>query len=124
MEQVRFNAPGNDFDVIRPITLIPAGDSMAKAWLTVKANASDADLAALVQLSITTASTASGQITDSGSGDTAGSVTFKLTPAQTRLIGTIPRYYDIKVKSTLGKVYTADSGDIAAKAEEITVVDV
>lgn len=124
MEQVRFNAPGNDFDVIRPITLIPTGDSMAKAWLTVKAHESDTDAAALVQLDITSASTAKGQITDTGATDLAGSVTFKLTPTHTRLIGTIPRYYDIKVKSANGKIYTADSGDITAKAAEITVVDV
>lgn len=124
MAQVRFNAPGDHYDVIRTVTLIPTGDSIARAWLTVKRTTAEADIDALVQLEITTANTASGQVTDTGAADATGAVTFRLTPTHTRLIGVSLRYYDIQIKSLSGKVYTAETGDIAAEQNEITVVDV
>lgn len=124
MAQIRMNAPGDDFDIIRTITLIPSGDSIAKAWLTVKRHEADTDAAALFQLAITTASTASGQITDTGAGDLIGAVTFKISPTNSRLVGSTPRHYDIQIKSANGKIFTAESGDIAAGVAEVTVVDV
>lgn len=124
MAEIRFNAPGDDYDVIRTVTVIPSGDSIAKAWLTVKQNDTDLDASALVLLAITTASTAEGQITDSGAGDLSGAITFRLAPAHTRLIGTTLRKYDIQVKSTNGKVYTVETGNIVAEQPEVTVVDV
>lgn len=124
MSQIRMNAPGDDFDIIRTITLIPTGDSIAKAWLTVKRSESETDAQGLFQLAITTASTASGQVTDTGAIDLVGAVTFKISPTNSRLIGSTPRHYDMQIKSTLGKIYTAESGDIACEQAEVTVVDV
>lgn len=101
---------GQDYEINRTITDVPAGDTLAKAWLTLKTSIDDAD-PGLVQKEITSVNVAgTGQITDTGA-DTTGAVRFDLVPADTALPtpGTaVP--YDIKVRTTAGKVYPVEKG--------------
>lgn len=110
---------GNDLDVIRSIPNVPAGQTLTKAWLTVKAKETDAD-PGLIQKAITAAAVPGvGQITNNGSGGT-GSVTFQLTAVDTQpgtnpagIVAGLPYFYDIKVQTSAGKLYTVETGTIA-----------
>ena len=101
---------GDDYEIARTIDAVPAGDTLATAWLTMKAAITDAD-PGLFQKQITTANVAgTGQITNTGAGGT-GALRFDLTPADTALPtpGT-PAVYDIQVRTTAGKIYTVEIG--------------
>src|SRR5262245_33476024 len=113
---------GDDFDIKRTVNGLPTGQVLAKAWFTAKVQASDPDISAIVQKSITTTATAGqGQITDDGA-DTIGALLFTLLPADTRNIRAQanPCVYDIQIKTDLGKVYTLEEGTISA-LPEVTV---
>ncbi len=102
----------NDLTVQRTITGVPAGDTLASAWLTVKLNKTDAD-PGIFQRAITSALTAAGQITDTGAGDTQGAVEFYLLPANTSLLTEgVGYHYDIQVRTTAGKTYTVEVGRV------------
>lgn len=123
MANIRIPAPGDDYDVERTVAGLPAGQTITRAWLTVKTVATDPDVNAVVQLEITTTATAAGQITDDGAGDQEGKVLFQLNASQTRAIGTRLRLYDIQIRTSASKIYTLETGDIAALAEEVTQDD-
>jgi hypothetical protein len=64
------NVAGDDIDVTRSVTGVPATQTLALAWMTFKTNVTDAD-PGLLQKAITTASVAgTGQITDTGASGT------------------------------------------------------
>jgi len=117
------NAPvwGDHARVIRPVTNIPAGDSLSKAWLTVKTSpATQLDAAAALQLEITSVLSADGQITDTGAGDTIGSLTFKISGLDyDELEPTVNYYYDIAVLTAAGVRYTLEIGRVTW-AQEVT----
>ena len=94
---------GSDLDVERTITSIPEGQTLTKAWLTVKARLSDEDEDALVQKIITPSATPEGQITDTGEEGGTGVVLFHLLPADTEALGAGVHYFDIKVLTSAGK---------------------
>lgn len=106
---------GDDFSVERTINVIPAGDTLAQAWLTVKTDPdADADGAAVLQKSITTALTAAGQITDTGAGDQIGALHIEI--ASTDYANITPGHvyqYDIQLKSAAGKIGTLERGTVA-----------
>ena len=93
---------------------LPTGITINKAWLTIKEYAADADIGAVIQKSITTSLTTSGQITDATSTtDLAISLFFDLTPAETILLEPYRPYeYDIQVKTTDSAIYTCVMGQI------------
>lgn len=110
---------GDDFTINRTVTVIPAGDTLAQAWLTLKADP-DADLdgAAVLQKSITTALTPAGQITDTGAGDQTGA--FHIEIANTDFANITPGrpyQYDIQLKSALGKIGTLESGSVVFRRD-------
>src|SRR3954469_5589099 len=82
------NVSGDDIDVTRSVSGVPATQTLALAWMTFKTNVTDAD-PGLLQKAITTASVAgTGQITDTGTGAGllpvgTGAVFFQLTAANT-----------------------------------------
>lgn len=115
-------AVGDDIEVYRTITNIPTGESVDKAWLTVKASISDLDEAALIQKQITaTLDNDEGIIADDGSLGTA-ILRFFLTSSNTSALGNPARGtgsfpYDIQLKTSSGKIFTAEIGTITAVAQ-------
>jgi hypothetical protein len=103
---------GDTVDVTRTVTDVPAGDTLAKAWLTVKAKATDGDAAAVLQLEVTTSPTANGSITDDGADET-GAVNFKILPTDYGSILAKKNYaFDIQVLTTDGVVATVAVGTV------------
>jgi hypothetical protein len=101
---------GDDLDVRRTVTGVPAGQTLTKAWLTFKTNRFDTDVNALLQKTITSAPTSSGQITDTG-GSGTGVILFQLTNVETLALPIgIDTPYEIKVLTSASKVYTAEQG--------------
>jgi len=104
---------GDDYEITRTITDIPASDEIVTAWLTCKADIDDADNEALFQKEITGSDVpGTGQITDTGA-DGTGAVRFDLVPDDTVLPtpGTAA-VYDIQILTDDGKVYTVEIGTI------------
>jgi hypothetical protein len=103
---------GDDFDVERTITGIPAGRTLTKAWLTVKRLAADVDGSALLQLVITSSLTSAGQITDTGA-DGTGTVVFQVSAAQSAALGFALTYqYDIQLKFDNAEIATLERGSL------------
>lgn len=110
---------GDDVKITRTITAVPAGDSLVKAWLTVKKSESHADADAIFQKAITTSySLGQGHITDNGAGDTSAAIFFELTAANTALLrGDVDYYFDIQVKTANGAINTPEKGTITFRAQ-------
>ena len=103
--------------VDRTLSNLPTGVSIAKAWMTIKELESDADVDAIVAKEITTVEDAgnNGHIEEDGSsqaGDANPILRFDLEAADTRLIGSNHRWYDIQVKTDTGAIYTGEKGEI------------
>lgn len=108
---------GDDLSVERTVTGVPATTTLTNAWFTVKRKLTDADADAILQKIITSVSTSSGQIDDTGA-DGTGHVIFLLVPADTVLLTPLSEYhYDIQVKTSAGKIYTPESGKIVAQIQ-------
>lgn len=111
-EQITGYVAGDSLTLPFSVPNMPAGRTLTKAWFTVKIAKTDADVAAVLQLTITTALTSQGQITDA-TGVAAGALTFTATAAQTAAIGAdTPRYYDVQIKDDLGQIATIEGGTI------------
>lgn len=103
---------------------VPAGVTISKAWLTVKAVVADVD-PGIFQKEITTSDApGTGQIEDDGTGDVDFVVRFDLTRADTLAIGTLAaagkRYFDVQVIASDGNPYTAEIGRVYCCSTEIT----
>lgn len=109
---------GDDFDVTRPITDLPSGVTISKAYFTVKSNESDLDAAAIFQKTITSVlDNAEGQITDTGA-DGTGSVTFYLQAADTVLMTADVEYvYDIQLVLSNARLNTPEKGLISGTGQ-------
>lgn len=110
--EITEHAVGDDFDIERTVTGIPAGATLTKAWFMAKASRSDADDAAVISKEITTTLVpATGQITDTGAGDTAGEIVFYIRSADTSsLVAEKPYYFGIRVRLSTGLVDTLEWG--------------
>jgi hypothetical protein len=73
---------GNDLDVNRTVPGVPASQTIAKAWLTLKAKLTDADPGLLQKAILQGAVAGQGQITDVGSAGTA-QLLFQLSGTET-----------------------------------------
>ena len=102
---------GNDLEIRKTITGIPAGQTLTRAWFTVKLKESDPDLSAYIQKIVTiTDVVGTGHITDNGATDQIGEVRFDLLPTDTEDIHTRNFFWDIKVKTSANKFYTPFKG--------------
>ena len=111
---------GDDLDVIRTIGNLPVGQTIAKAWFTVKTK--KLDTTPLFQKIITTVNVlGQGHITDIG-GDEIGAVRFELTAADTKLlVNKKVFFFDIQIRTSAGKVFTPELGRIRAEIERTVV---
>ena len=102
---------GDDLDVKRTVTGIPAGQTIAKTWLTFQPAPGGADPGLLQKMITPNLVAGVGHITDDGNGDGIGELLFNLTAADTLALPveiSIP--YDIKIRTSAGKIYTAEQG--------------
>lgn len=110
---------GDDWTVIKEITALPDGQTVDKAWMTVKEAVDDDpnDTVVLFQKEITNVATIHGQITDAGSG--AGSarraeVVFFILPVNTfAWEHQAKKQWDIQIKLSSGRVKTPYRGPIS-----------
>lgn len=113
---------GDDYFIERIISGLPVGVSVVEAWLTVKANLTDLDSAALIQKNITGVDVVGqGVIIDDGSDGTA-TIRFDLVPADTAIIpaagrGSTGYPFDIQVRTSTGRIYTPEIGTISSIAQ-------
>ncbi len=97
-----------------------AGTTITNAWLTVKANITDADPGLFQKAVTTTDVPGTGQIENNGTGDVNMVVRFDLLPVDTTAIGARDlRRFDIQVKTSGGKIFTPESGLISS-IDEVT----
>ena len=103
---------GDDISIYNTLDNVGTGQSLTKAWLTVKEEHWDTDADALFQKEITTTNTAGqGHIEDDGTGDDVATVRFDITAAETILLHPYFEYvYDIQVLTNTGKIYTPEFG--------------
>ncbi len=104
---------GNDDLLIRDVDAIPDGLTMTKAWFTIKENLTQDDEEAPIQKVITPSLGADGQITDDGTDDGVGRISFRIQASDiTRQNFSSRRlyYYDVKILLSDGKVYTREIG--------------
>jgi hypothetical protein len=109
---------GDSFAVRRTVTGVPTGDSIVKAWLTVKGSIADLDNAAVLQKVIASVGSPDGQITDNGANDGTGEVLFLILSTDYSLIVATRTYqYDIQVRTALGVVATLEFGAVVWQAD-------
>ena len=115
-------AAGDDVDITRTVTGVPATQTLTLAWLTLKTNVADVD-PGLLQKAITSSPSAGvGQITDIGASGT-GTVLFQLTGTNTLALPSGTKiYYDVKVKTSAGKIYTVEQGRYYATPRITTAI--
>jgi len=114
---------GDDLDIVRTVTNIPAGQVLTEARLTVRSP----DLSAIIFSKVITSSlvAGAGQISDTGA-DGTGVLTFQLTGGTAgNTVNLTPSTlfpFDIQLKTDANKHYTPEVGTISAVAE-VTLVD-
>ena len=106
---------GDDLSLEETVAGVPAGLTLVKAWLTIKAKIADLDVAALAQKVITTSAQAGvGQITDPGASGT-GALLFLIVPADFgtgKLLYDVAYVYDVQVKFSDATIATLELGTI------------
>lgn len=114
---------GDDLDIVRTITNIPAGQVLSEARLTVRS----VDLSTILFTKTITSSLVAGQgqISDTGA-DGTGVLTFQLTGGISGNTVTLTPGtnfpFDIQLKTDANKHYTPEVGTITA-VQEVTLVD-
>jgi hypothetical protein len=110
-------ARGDTVAIVRTVTGVPTGDTLATAWFTVKSKTADLDAAAIMSLEITSVETDNGQITDTGA-DQTGAVRFVILPADYGNVEAGKNYhYDIQVLTTDGVLSTLEVGRVTWQAD-------
>ncbi len=110
---------GDNIDITKTITNVPVGQTITKAWFTVKTSKTLADANAVFQKTITAANQAGvGVILDDGAADQIAKVFFELTNSNTSLLAeNVIYHYDIQVLTSAGKIYTPEVGVMKLKGE-------
>ena len=104
---------GDTWELHRTYTGLTSGATISKAYWTVKAAATDSDASALFQISITSTSTAAGQIIDGTTN--GGSVEMAFIASKTQTAPLVPGQeyvYDVQVIDSNDQVYTLELGTI------------
>lgn len=109
---------GDSFQVIRTVSGVPTGETITKAWFTIKASTSDVDANAKLQKIITESTSAGvGLISDNVAGSSA-SLRFDVGPADWSLMRATKTYhYDIQVKTSADGIYTLETGTFKSNPE-------
>jgi len=109
---------GNDLDVIRTVTVIPSGQTVAEAWLRVDEITPPGTEVFSKHITPTLVA-GEGQIEDDGSVDGIAILRFEITHANSLLLdpaGTVaaPKAhpYAIQIKTSGGKIYEFEQGVI------------
>ena len=119
-QKIRDVVCGDALAIERTISGVPAGLTITKAWLTIKATITDLDADALLQLTVTSVLASTGQITDTGATGVAV-VRFTLSGAQTLLVPPEASYpFDVQVQTSDGALYTACKGTIRLE-QQVTI---
>lgn len=117
---------GEDRSLPRTVDLTSIdGDSLSKAWLTVKTSPHDADADAIFQKIITPVLNADGQIDSVGGGSPiqSGHLYFLIPSADTlKLVANVFYFYDIKALSSGSAKKVLETGKIVA-TEQVTIAD-
>jgi len=104
---------GDTFELHRTYTGLTAGVTIAKAYWTVKALATDTDANAKYQISVTSSSTAAGQIIDGNTNGGSVELAFVATNTETLTLTPGQEYvYDVQVIDSNGQIYTLELGTI------------
>lgn len=103
---------GDTRKIQRTFTGLPSGETIAKAWLTVKTTPSASD-PGLFQVEITTTLTSAGQITDATSTDGQIGMYFIISGTNSTLAtGGAEYLYDIQVKTSTNTIHTLVMGTV------------
>lgn len=115
---------GDKFPIRRYLTGIPTGQTVTRAWLTVKLNKTDLDAAAIFQKEIVVGTVVDvGEIEDAG-GTGVATLRFDLTAVNTRAMTAGERYYyDMQVLLSGGNVRTFETGEVGSVLAEIGIDD-
>lgn len=109
---------GDHITIVRTVTGLPTAETITKAWLTVKANLSDADVGALLQLEITTTPSADGEITDDGTGKETGALSFEINGTDyDNLAAGVNYHHDIQVLLSDDTIITLETGRVRWNAQ-------
>lgn len=101
---------GDDIRVDRTYPDLPSGETVNKAYLTVKQRESDAD-PGIFQITITGTLTSSGHVTDGATPDV--SLFFNILKTQSALLKPLVSYfYDVQLHTADGDIWTAEKGTI------------
>lgn len=92
---------------------------IVKAWLTIKTNAIDTDIAALLQKEVTVIPSSSGAIVNTG---TKSVISFEIDKAESKIIPVATYVYDIQVRNSLTAIYTPERGTFTFE-QGVTVED-
>jgi hypothetical protein len=113
---------GDDAEIlVTPLSNVPSGQILTKAWFTLKVKRSDADPGVLQKVITDIDSPGNGHITDTGAGDTVGELRFDLPRAETASLTPDRTYYwDIQAKTDGDKLVTIRRGRVVF-ARPITV---
>jgi hypothetical protein len=106
---------GSDYKLEREAKdILSTGQTLSRAYFTVKEEYWDTDADALFQKEITTTLVADqGHISDDGTTDLVGNVIFNLTDDETALLKPYFKYiYDIKLKTNDNKYYSLELGEL------------
>ena len=103
---------GDTRKIQRTFTGLPSGETITKAWLTVKTSPSASD-PGLFQVEITTTQTSTGQITDATSTDGQIGMYFIISGTNSALAtGGAEYLYDIQVKTSNNTIHTLVMGTV------------
>lgn len=103
---------GDTRKVERTFTGLPTGETIDKAWLTVKTTTSVSD-PGLFQVEITTTATADGQITDASTSDGKIAMYFIISGTDSAAAtGGAEYIYDIQVRTSTGTIHTLVMGTV------------
>lgn len=107
---------GDDENVPVSIPNVPTGQSVTKAWFTVKTDLAVVDASAVFQKTITrTAAPGVGQIVNDGSVGGTAKLNFEVTQTDTlTLVPGRDTYYDVQFLTSAGKLVTIQRGQIIA----------
>lgn len=104
---IKGKVAGDDLRVHVTVTGIPAGQTVVKAWLTIKSKRSDADNQAIAQKILTAG------FSHTGTDPVTATWNFDLTAGDTAICKPQTTYeYDIQVKTSTGLLDTPITGQI------------